>query len=165
MSRWDPFSPDELEAISIALDKDRDELDAGGGSDETLTRLAAEVDAEYRRRGRAVRHEGENGARPALPLRWWYLEGPPAYCAVALVAAMTVERAIELVIEDLADPLEDDDPLMRGWRSSADELKPGVAQPANLPASPDAEGVYFLWFRSPREWTNVELEAIMRGRE
>jgi|HubBroStandDraft_6_1064221.scaffolds.fasta_scaffold258396_4 hypothetical protein len=99
-------------------------------------------------------------------LHWWFLEGDPVYCGVALVAAATVERAIELVVDMVRDDLEVDDPFARGWHSSADELAPGVAQCAsNLPAPPGAEGVYFESGRMPREWSDEELETLMRERE
>jgi hypothetical protein len=99
-------------------------------------------------------------------LGWWYLEGDPVYCAVALVAAATVERAVELVIEELRDDLGDpDDPLLRGWHNSADDYADGTPQDANCPAPPGAEGVYFAWTRMPREWPDEELETLVEERE
>lgn len=83
--------------------------------------------------------------RHLRPLRWWGLESEGR--GHALVAAATIERAIELVVEYVADPLDvDDDPARWPWRSSADDLAPGVAQDFNLPAPPGAEGVYFVAF-------------------
>lgn len=79
-------------------------------------------------------------------LRWWDLESDVREVAVALVAAPTVERAIELLADYLYDAAAPDDPLPHGWHSTADELEPGVVQDSHCPAPPGAEGVYFCWF-------------------
>lgn len=96
-------------------------------------------------------------------LRWWDLEGDPVYCAVALIAAETVDRAIELVIEAVHDDMLPDDPLKRGWHASyEDEDGP---QDSGGSGPPPAEGVYFLSFLMPWEWKADDLERLARERE
>jgi hypothetical protein len=82
-------------------------------------------------------------------LRWWDLESPRPYCGKALVAATTIERAIELIAREVGDAIDARqapdgiDPLTKGWHCAADELVPGVAQPSRLPGPALVEGVYF----------------------